>query len=194
MTEVPPRIIVLTAPSAAGKTTIARRVLEAFPGMAFSVSVTTRPPRPGEQDGRDYHFVSREAFERMRAAGELLEYEEVYPGLFYGTPRSAVEAAARTHPVLLDIDVKGALNVKRLFGDRALALFIAPPSLDTLEERLRRRGTETEASLRARLDRAREEMAYRDRFDAVIVNDDLERAVAEAIEQVGAFLHSTASS
>ncbi len=194
MTEVPPRIIVLTAPSAAGKTTIARRVLEAFPGMAFSVSVTTRPPRPGEQDGRDYHFVSREAFERMRAAGELLEYEEVYPGLFYGTPRSAVEAAARTHPVLLDIDVKGALNVKQLFGDRALALFIAPPSLDTLEERLRRRGTETEASLRARLDRAREEMAYRDRFDAVIVNDDLERAVAEAIEQVGAFLHSTASS
>ncbi len=182
------KIVVLTAPSGAGKTTIARRVLAAFPEMRFSVSVTTRPPRPYEQDGVHYFFITEEAFRRRLAEGDLLEYEEVYPGRFYGTLRSAVEAASSEAPVLLDIEVNGAVNVKNAFGDEALALFIRPPSLEVLAERLRLRATETEETLRHRLERARMEMAQANRFDAVVVNDDLEEAVAETLRLVRSFL------
>lgn len=183
-----PRIIVLTAPSGAGKTTLARRLMAAFPALRFSVSCTTRAPRQGETDGVHYHFLSPEAFGRAVQAGELLEYEEVYPGRFYGTLRSAVEDAARTAPVLLDIDVRGAETVKQHFGDAAFTLFVAPPSLDILEQRLRARGSETDAMLRTRLDRAAYEMTFRDRFDHALVNDDLGRATSELVTRVGGFL------
>lgn len=182
------KIVVLTAPSGAGKTTIARRVLEAIPELRFSVSATTRPPRPHERDGVHYHFVTAERFQEMVAAGELLEHEEVYPGRFYGTLRSEVERLAQDVPVLLDVEVKGALNVKQLFGDRALVLFIRPPSLEALEARLRERGTETPVSLRQRLLRAEQEMAFAGCFDAVIVNDRLEEAVEETLHQVRSFV------
>ncbi|WP_457651652.1 guanylate kinase [Rhodocaloribacter sp.] len=182
------KIIALTAPSGSGKTTIARRVLEAFPEMRFSVSVTTRPPRPGERDGVHYHFISEEDFRRRIAAGDLLEYEEVYPGRFYGTLVSEVRDATREHPVLLDIDVKGAENVKKIFGDDALVVFIRPPSLEVLAERLRRRKTESEETLRHRLERAAHELEYADRFDAVVVNDDLDRATDETIRLIRSFL------
>lgn len=179
------KIIALTAPSGSGKTTIARRVLDAMPALRFSVSATTRTPREHEVNGCDYHFISEAEFRRLIGANAFVEFEEVYPGRLYGTLRSEVEVDA---PVLLDIDVKGALQVKGRYGDRALVVFIRPPSLAVLAERLRARGTETEASLQTRLERAEFELQYAERFDAVIVNDDLERAVAETLWRVRAFL------
>ena len=182
------KIIALTAPSGAGKTTIARRVLATFPEMTFSVSATTRARRPDEKHGLQYYFVSEDAFRDLIASGALIEYQEVYPGRFYGTLRSEVEQKAATTPMLLDIDVEGTLKVKRLYSDDALTIFIQPPSLEVLAERLRCRNTETEISLRHRLDRARHELTYADRFDAVVVNDDLKHAVDETIRLVRSFL------
>ena len=180
------KIIALTAPSGSGKTTIARRVLAAFPEMTFSVSATTRARRPDEKHGLQYYFVSEDAFRDLIASGALIEYQEVYPGRFYGTLRSEVEQT--TTPILLDIDVEGTLKVKRLYSDDALTIFIQPPSLEVLAERLRRRNTETKTSLRHRLGRARHELTYADRFDAVVVNDDLKHAVDETIRLVRSFL------
>jgi guanylate kinase len=182
------RIVVLTAPSGAGKTTIARRVLAAFPQMRFSVSATTRPIRPGERNGVDYHFISTADFQSWIAAEALLEYEEVYPGRFYGTLKAEVAHATTEQPVLLDVDVKGAMAVKAHYGPEALVIFLHPPSMDVLAERLRARGTETPQTLQTRLDRVRLELSYARHCDVVVVNDDLERAVAETIGQVRAFL------
>ena len=181
-------IVVLTAPSGAGKTTIAHRVLEAMPAMKFSVSATTRSPRPDETDGEDYHFLTPEEFRARIEAGGLLEYEEVYPDQFYGTLRSEVENRSEDGPVLLDIDVNGALNVKRSFGDEALVLFIAPPSLDELKRRLKGRGTENRESLQDRLDRVEQEMEKVDDCDAVVVNDELDVAVEETLTRIRRFL------
>lgn len=183
-------IIVLTAPSGAGKTTIARRVMDAMPNLQFSVSATTRAARPDETNGEDYHFLSTEEFERRIEAGDLLEYEEVYPGQFYGTLRSEIEDRAEEGPVLLDIDVNGARNVKRLYGDDALVLFVAPPSIDELQRRLEGRGTEDRESLRDRLNRAERELETADACDAVVVNDDLDTAVEETLTRIRQFLSS----
>jgi guanylate kinase len=182
------KLIVLTAPSGAGKTTIAHRVMAAVPGLQFSISATTRAPREREVHGRDYFFLSESDFRARVEAGDFVEYEEVYPGRFYGTLRRELDRLAATTAVLLDIDVKGALNVKRLYGDRALTLFIQPPSLEALADRLRARGTETEERIAVRLDRARLELSYAHAYDAVVVNDDLETAVAETLALVRAFL------
>ncbi len=182
------QVVVLTAPSGAGKTTIAAALLDEIPGLRFSVSATTRPPRPHEQDGVHYHFVSPEHFRACIEGGDLLEYEEVYPGRFYGTLRSEVERAAETGPVLLDIDVRGALNVKHLYAGRALTVFIRPPSLEALEKRLRARGTETAETLRVRLETARHEMTFAGAFDVVVVNDELKTAIAETLQHVRRFL------
>lgn len=183
-----PRIIVLTAPSGSGKTTIARRLVEAIPQLRFSVSATTRAPRRHERDGVDYYFVTQQHFQELQQNGELVEQEEVYPGLYYGTLHSEIDRATPDQPVLLDIDVRGAESVKQQYGRDALILFIRPPSVSTLEERLRRRGTESDASLQARLARAREEMKHEAGFDHVVINDRLEDAVAETIDIVHRFL------
>lgn len=183
-------VIVLTAPSGAGKTTIAHRVMEAMPDMQFSVSATTRPARPDETDGEDYHFLSVDEFEDRIENGELLEYEEVYPDRFYGTLRSEVDAKSKNGPVLLDIDVNGAFTVKNLYGKDALVLFIAPPSKDVLRNRLQQRGTEDDAALTDRLERADRELENADAFDAIVVNDELEPAVQETLTHIRQFLNS----
>ncbi len=181
-------IIALTAPSGAGKTTLAHRLLAEVAGLRFSVSATTRAPREGEEDGVDYHFVSEARFRELIDTGALLEYEEVYPGRFYGTLASEVEKALEHGSVLLDVDVKGALSVKTLLGPRVLTLFIAPPSLAALEARLRARGTETETTLATRLARATYEMTFAHRFDRLVINDRLDAAVAETLHHVRSFL------
>ena len=183
-------IIVLTAPSGAGKTTIAHRVMDAMPEMQFSVSATTRPPRDDETDGEDYHFLSVDEFEQRIDNGDLLEYEEVYPDRLYGTLRSEVETKSDAGPVLLDIDVEGALNVKKIYGDDALVLFIAPPSKEALRRRLQKRGTEDPEALADRLGRADRELDRADDFDAVVVNDDLDPAVEETLTRIRQFLQS----
>lgn len=182
------KIVVLTAPSGAGKTTLARHLLEAVPGLRFSVSATTRAPRDGERDGIDYFFLGEDDFRARVERGEFIEFEEVYPGTFYGTLRAELERIAASGAALLDIDVKGALNVKRLYGDHALTIFVQPPSLAVLAERLQGRRTENDASLAARLERARAELEYATEFDAVVLNDDLARATAETEALVRTFL------
>lgn len=185
------KLIVLTAPSGAGKTTLARRLMAAVPGLAFSVSATTREPRAGEADGRDYHFLTPDAFRAHLDAGDFLEHEEVYPGRFYGTLRPALDAHARqpgVRAVVLDIDVNGAASVKRLYGDRALTVFVAPPSLEVLGERLRARGTESDERVAVRLARAEMELAAAPTFDHLVVNDDLDRAAEELVALTEAFL------
>ncbi len=178
------RLIVLSAPSGAGKTTVARHLLSVLPNAVFSVSATTRPCRAGEVDGRDYHFLSREEFQRKIEQGELVEYEEIF-GNYYGTLRSEIEAALRQGKVMIfDVDVKGALSLKKAYPEDTFLVFIAPPSLEELERRLRHRGTESEEQIRRRLERAALEMSYADQFDAVIVNDDLPTTLARARELV----------
>lgn len=183
-------IVVLTAPSGAGKTTIARRVLRILDTIRFSVSATTRAPRPGETDGEDYHFLSPKAFKARIENGDLLEYEEVYPDQFYGTLKQEVEASSPKAPVLLDIDVRGAANVKQVYGSEAFVIFIAPPSFKELESRLTGRGTETSNDVQDRLNRAKMEMERANDFDALVVNDDLDTAVQETLQHINQFLAS----
>lgn len=184
-----PRVIVLTAPSGAGKTSIARRALEEIPSLRFSVSATTRTRRYGEENGVDYFFLTEEDFHNLVDEEKLVEYEEVYPGRFYGTLKSELDSALTESPVMLDIDVRGALSVKEAYGDDALVIFVAPPSIEELERRLRSRGTEDEQTLAVRMSRSQKEMEYSDRFDGIVVNDDLERAVAETMERISSFLN-----
>lgn len=183
-----PRIIVLTAPSGAGKTSIAKALLKRIDGLRFSVSATTRAARGNEQDGIDYHFLTREAFEDAVAQKAFAEYEEVYPGKWYGTPYAEIDRATPEEPMLLDIDVHGALRVKEKYGSDVQAIFVVPPSLAVLTERLRARGTETEEALAIRLDRVRYELSYADRFDVRVVNDDLKRASDEVTRLTNQFL------
>lgn len=182
------RLIVLTSPSGAGKTTLARRLMEEVDGLVFSVSATTREPREGEVPGRDYVFMNEDEFRNAILAGAFVEYEEVYPGLLYGTLRSEIDRAAEGGAVLLDIDVKGARNVKRIYGDDVLTIFIKPPEFEVLGERLKNRGSDSEEDIRKRLRRARMELEHVDQFDHVIVNDNLEEAVAHLVAVVRGFL------
>lgn len=171
-------LLVVSGPSGAGKSTLLRELLRKEPCLRFSVSMTTRPPRPGEVPGRDYYFVSRAEFEEARRAGELLEWATVHSHL-YGTPRGPVEEQrAAGYDVLLDIDVQGARQVKEKLPE-AYLVFIAPPSLAELERRLRERKTDPEEQITERLHTARQELSCQDEFDEVVVNDQLERAVEE---------------
>ncbi|MBS1581262.1 MAG: guanylate kinase [Bacteroidetes bacterium] len=185
------KCIIVSAPSGAGKTTIVRHLLAQELGLAFSVSATSRPKRDYEVEGHDYYFITSDAFRQRIVDGAFVEWEEVYPGRFYGTLRTEMARIwAEGRTPIFDVDVVGGLHLKGIFGENGLALFIAPPSLDALEERLRLRGTETPKTLTDRVDKAVHEMTYAPRFDAVVINDDRDRACAEAYQRVHDFLHA----
>ncbi len=162
--------MVISAPSGAGKTTLCKRLFAEFPALRFSVSCTTRPPRRGEVDGKDYHFTSLEEFKRRKTAGEFVECEEIY-GHFYGTSREDIdEMINRGYDVVLDIDTRGARNVKKIYPD-AVLVFVMPPSVQILKERLRKRGSETEEVIEMRFNKAMEEIEVNECYDYVIFND-----------------------
>lgn len=191
MPPKPSQIVIVTAPSGAGKTSITRHLLEHLPRLAFSVSATTRPRRGREVDGRDYHFIDPDTFRARIAGHAFLEWEMVYAGTYYGTLLAEVEDIWRQHRTpLLDIDVRGALRVMADDRVNSLSLFIQPPDIAELERRLRGRGTDSEASIRDRLAKAEEELSFRDRFDRIVVNDDLPRACREAEAIVRTFLEA----
>ncbi|MBW2502823.1 MAG: guanylate kinase [Deltaproteobacteria bacterium] len=170
-------LFIISAPSGAGKTTILKRVLAAMERVVFSVSHTTRPPRPGEQNGVDYHFVDRETFKAMAQQGTFLEWAEVHGNLYGTSSRVVADVTGEGQDIILDIDIQGARQVKERQGVKGIFVFIAPPSLRVLQERLAGRATETAASIATRLSNAREEMQSIGNYDYVIVNDTLERAV-----------------
>lgn len=184
------KLIIFSAPSGAGKTTIVKHLLSKHPDkISFSISASTREPRDGEVDGKDYYFISKEEFLHRVAKKEFIEFEEVYSGTFYGTLRSEVERIwALGKHVIFDIDVEGGLHLKRKFDDRALAIFVQPPSLEVLVQRLRGRGTDTEEKLLERIVKAEKELGYASRFDIILNNDDLDRACAEAEQLMLDFL------
>ena len=186
------KIIIIAAPSGAGKTSIVRCLLDRLPDqLSFSVSCTTRSPRPGETDGKEYYFTSVEAFENKIATNELAEWEMVYFGKYYGTPISELQRIWNMGKTpLLDIDVKGGLNIRKRYPDSSIAIFIDPPSLTELSRRLHARGTETPESLDARLNKATYEMSFKGEFDHVILNDNLDNACAETEKLVRTFLQA----
>lgn len=157
--------------------------------LAFSISCTSRKPREGERDGVNYFFLQPEDFRRKIVNGEFLEYEEVYENHYYGTLKSQVEAQqAKGENIVFDVDVRGSINIKKYYGDRALSVFILPPSVEELRKRLEKRGTDTPEAVEERIGRATYEMSFADRFDRKVVNDDLEKAEQEVFEIVSAFL------
>jgi len=173
--------MIFTAPSGAGKTTLVRHLLANFDRLMFSVSATTRPKRAYEKDGIDYHFLTKEKFRSHMAENGFLEWEEVYDGNYYGTLKSEIHRIwASDKAVIFDVDVKGAISLKNYFGDKALAVFVNPPSVDVLIQRLVDRKTETKASLKRRIDRFKMELSCSNDFDIILQNDDLDEAKAAA--------------
>lgn len=184
------KLIIFSAPSGSGKSTIINKLMSEY-GLRgrFSISATSRKPRGNERDGVEYYFLSEEDFRKRIGEGDFLEYEEVYPGCFYGTLRSEVDRTlAQGENVILDIDVQGGLNVKKIYGDRALTLFIQPPSIERLRERLERRGTDAPEVIERRLAKAETELSFAPKYDAIVVNDDLEEACQAAARAVEDFL------
>jgi len=183
------KVIIFCAPSGSGKTTIVKHLITVNDKLAFSISACTRRQRPGETDGRDYYFISHNEFKKKIANDEFLEYEEVYDGNFYGTLKSEIERIWSMGKVLIfDVDAIGGLNLKRYFGDKALTVFIKPPGIDVLNKRLRERSTETEETLKARIDKAELELGLEDKFDVVLVNDKLDEALIKAENLVNDFV------
>lgn len=183
------KLIIFSAPSGAGKTTIVHHLLSRIPELEFSISATTRPKRGDEVDGHDYYFISKEDFLHKIAKKEFVEFEEVYSGTFYGTLRSEIERIwSLGKHVIFDIDVEGGLHLKKKFGDQALAIFVQPPSLDVLIERLTGRGTDSQEKLAERIVKADKELKYADRFDVIQKNHDLNTACSEAVDLVSSFL------
>lgn len=184
------RLIIFSAPSGSGKSTIINRLMSHGElHLAFSISCTSRPPRGTEQNGVEYFFISPEEFRRRIAADEFLEYEEVYSGRFYGTLKQQVETQLeRGDNVVFDVDVKGGCRIKDYYGDRALSIFIQPPSIDALRRRLTTRATDAPEVIEQRLQRAAFELTFADKYDIVIVNDNLETAIQQTLTAVKTFL------
>ena len=183
------KLIIFTAPSGAGKTTIVHALMEKFPQLAFSVSATSRAPRGKEVHGRDYYFLSGDEFRAACEADRFVEWEEVYPGTCYGTLKSELERIWNAGKVILfDVDVKGGIRLKSIFGDDALSVFVMPPSIEALRERLVGRGTDAPETIERRVAKAEYEISFADRFDYILVNDNLDTAIAEIESLVNDFL------
>jgi guanylate kinase len=183
------KLIIFSAPSGAGKTTIVHHLLSIIPELEFSISATTRQARGDEEDGKDYYFISLAEFTHRIAKKQFVEFEEVYTGTFYGTLRTEIERIwAKGKTVIFDIDVEGGLHLKRKYDGQALAIFVQPPSLEVLIERLTGRGTDSEEKLRERFAKAEKELKYAPQFDIILKNYDLETACAEAKELVSSFI------
>lgn len=184
------KMLVFAAPSGAGKTTIVRHLLKKFDQLAFSISATTRAPRGLEIHGKDYYFTTREVFQQLIAENAFVEWEEVYEGMFYGTLRAEIERLwAEGKHIIFDIDVKGAMNIKKNYPEQALSVFVKPPSVEALRTRLEQRLTEDAETLHRRMARVMEEMTYENQFDVVLVNDDLAKALEEAEAIVTAYFN-----
>lgn len=184
------KLIIVTAPSGAGKSSITRHLLKSFPQLSFSVSATTRKARSNEKDGVDYHFISLDEFRKMIQDKDFAEWEMVYEGKYYGTPKAELKRIWALNKVpILDIDVKGAIHVQKQYPEKSLSLFVEPPSVDELRRRLSERGTESPESLAARVSKAAYELTFKDQFDEVVVNDDLETALRNAEKIVSDFLN-----
>lgn len=185
------KLIIVCAPSGSGKSTIVQWLMQEHPELrlAFSISATSRPPRGTEQHGVEYFFLSAEEFRQRIAAGEFLEYEEVYEGRFYGTLKEQVERQlAAGQNVIFDVDVVGGCNIKQFYGDRAMSLFIQPPSIEELRRRLTGRATDSAEQIEERIGKAAKEMTFAPRFDHVVVNDELDKAKAETLQLLQNFL------
>jgi len=184
------KAVIFSAPSGAGKTTIVKHLLTKELGLEFSISACSRDPRPGEINGKDYHFLGLAGFKELIRENDFIEWEEVYTDNFYGTLRVEIERIWKAgNTVIFDVDVIGGLNLKKIFGEDALAVFVQPPSYDELEKRLRYRSTETEDKINQRMSKAREELSKAEEFDYILVNDDLDKALIEAEKIVSTFLN-----
>ncbi|WP_439881305.1 guanylate kinase [Pontibacter sp. MBLB2868] len=186
------KIIIFSAPSGAGKTTIVKHLLSINPNLSFSISACTRDKRGRtEENGKDYYFITPEDFKKKIANDEFVEWEEVYEGAFYGTLKSEIERIWKSGKhVILDVDVKGGLSIKHFYKDRALAVFVKPPSVEELAKRLTARNTDSDSSISSRVFKAKFELGFEDQFDKVIVNDNLEKAFGEAEKLVNEFLNA----
>ena len=183
------KLIIFSAPSGSGKSTIINYLLTRNLNLAFSISATSRNPRGKEKDGVEYYFLTPEEFKKKIANDEFLEYEEVYPNRFYGTLKAPVKKQLEEgYNVIFDVDVKGGCNIKKFYGDKALSVFIQPPSIEELRHRLVNRGTDKPEVIEDRIARAKFELTFADKFDTVIINDDLEKAKAKALETIQSFL------
>lgn len=183
------KMIIFSAPSGSGKSTLINYLMQQNLHLHFSISATSRPPRGTEKHGVEYFFLSPEEFKERIVNNEFLEYEEVYTDRYYGTLKAQVEKQLEDgQNVVFDVDVKGGCNIKSFYGDRALSLFIMPPSVEVLRQRLEGRGTDAPEVIQARLDKAEYEMSFAPQFDRIIINDDLESAKAEALQTIREFL------
>ena len=191
MESIHQKILIITAPSGAGKTSITRYLMKIFPVLEFSISAATRKARENEKEGVDYYFMSLDDFNHKIQQKEFAEWEMVYEGKYYGTLKSELKRIwSRNKVPVLDIDVKGALHIQRQYPENTLSIFVQPPSVEVLKNRLQSRGTETEESLAARVNKASYELSFNDHFDKTILNDNLEKACAEAVKLVTLFLEN----
>lgn len=183
------RVLILSAPSGSGKSTIVNYLIAKYPSLEFSITATTRSPRGEEVHGKEYYFFTPEQFQESIVKGEFVEYEEVYSGFHYGTLKSEVDRIfEKGNHILFDVDVVGGINLKRIFGEDALSIFIKAPSIEILRERLVKRGTDTPAQIDKRVEKAGKELQYQDDFDIIIVNDDLSETLTQVDKIVSSFL------
>jgi len=185
------KLFIFSAPSGAGKTSIVRSLLAKDPKLVFSISATSRPKRDNEENGKDYYFLSVEDFKKKIKNNEFIEWEEVYQNRFYGTLKSELERiwSAGKH-VVFDVDVIGGLNIKKKYPEKALAVFVMPPSIEELERRLRLRSTDSSDDIKMRISKANEELSYADKFDLIIINDQLDKAIRESEQVVNKYINN----